>query len=481
MSLIYINDKTIIKKENENIIELEDAKLTSDDIITASLNIRDVITYPLKLANTTSPEQLKVEAEIKFYENAGLDLTKKYKTNYLVKEIEQESVYLVEAVAIDEEKLHEKFGTILDKTKHIDYISLSMESFSEFYKLYKKEPKRDAFVYLDKEQAFVAVYQNGEYLYSKTLDPLLSTLLKTISLDYDKFVEIISKKGVNKELYSDEEVFLSGDIDKFFSEFFISINNRLSYGRTLFYLENIDNIYFYAPFEIAGIDSLKNYWELSNIHFEIVPVEEINLLDKLTTVYNANHYKDEINFSIFPKPPKFYKTRIFLFSMVMFFTLAIFGGDFGYREYKNIKYQNKIDVLDKKIKVKKQKLVKLEKINQEILKKLSTYRTEIKNINSKEKYIKDVLEKGLNLLNNSKVSNDFILFSKLLKKNNLQAFVISKDKNSFKIGVYTELKNRKFIGMFMDDLLRFNYKNIETDKITTLNNKYYTSLIRFKK
>jgi len=481
MSLIYINDKNIIQNNDSNLEKLEELSFDKDDIITASLNIKDVVTYTLKLPKSTPQEQLITQAEIQFYENAGLDLNKKFITNYLIRELDKEEVYLVEAIGVDEETLHTKFQNIVEKTKHIDFISLSMLSFCEFYELYDKKPQRDAFVYLDNNQSFISVYENGEYLYSKTLNSL-NSLLKAISLDYDNFVKLISTKGVNKEEYEMDEFLIASEIEKFFSEYFMAINNRLSYGKTIFYLDNIDNIYFYTPFEIKGIDTLKNFWDLSGINFEIIPIEEINFLDKLNTLYNTHHFDEKINFSIFPRPPKFYKTKTFALSMVVLLTAGIFGGDFWYRQNQNNQIKTKIDNLNKQIKIKQAKLTKLELINKQILLELKKYNNEIDSIEKKKKVLKTILEKSLLLSNMPKVSENFVLFSELLKRNKLQSFILSKDNNnSYKIGVYTDLKNRKFIGLFMDDLLKNNYKNIRTDKISNFENDYYMSVIRFKK
>jgi len=481
MSLIYVNEEIIIKNDNSNLEVLDGLNVKSDDVITSSINIKDVVTYTLKLPKSTPPEQIKVEAEIQLYENAGLDLNKKFITKYMIKELVQEESYLIEAIAIDEDALQTKFKSIVDKTKHIDFISLSPFSFSEFYELYDKKPKRDAFVYLNENQSFIAVYENGEYLYSKTLNSL-NTLLKSIGMDYDSFKEVVSTKGVNKDAYEMDDFLIAGEIEKFFSEYFMAINNRLSYGKTIFYLDNIENIYFYTPFEIAGIDTLKSFWDLSGVNFEIMPIEKIDFLDRLNVLYNAKNLDNEINFSIFPRPPKFYKTRTFALSMVLLFTIGVFGGDFAYKEYKSNLYQEKIDKITKQVSLKKQKLKRLENINRKILNQLAKYNKEIDNIELKKKVIKNILEKSIVLSTKLKISKDFILFSELLKKNNLQTFTFSKEvNNSFKIGVYTDLKHRKYIGMFMDDLLKSGYKNIQTDEITTFADSYYMSLIRFEK
>ena len=481
MSILYIKDSIILKNDDNKISILDKLDFTKEDIITSSIDIKDVITYTFKLSKSTPKDQIEVESEIYFYENSGIDPNKQFKTFFITKELKQEETYLVEAIAIEEAILHEKFEKLVHETNHIDFISFSVFAFEEFYEAYKKEKKRDAFVYLDNNQSFIAVFEDGEYLYSKTLTSL-STLLKTLKIDYKEFVEIISTKGLVKEDYELDDFLIANEIDRFFSEYFNSINNRLSYGKNIFYLESIDNLYFYTPFEIKGIETLRNFWDLSGIHFEIIQKEDINLLDKLTLLYNSKNYQNGFNFSIFPRPPKFYKTKTFQLFMVIFITIAIFGGDFTYRHYKNQQIEQDIKKLNSQIKLKSAKLKKLELINKQILEKLSKYNEEITNIEAQVKVMKSVIEKSLEIVNLPRTSQDFILFSKLLKKNNLKAFILSKDNaTSYVVGIYTKSTNREFITLFIQDLLKHNYNNIKTNKISVMNDNYYISLIRFQK
>jgi len=199
MSIIYINiDKNRIYKKEKGVIErLEKVEYSKNDIITSSIDSKDILSFTFKLPITIPKEQLYTEAEIHFFENSGIDLEKNYITHYIVKGLEQEQIYIVEAFSIEEEVLHQNFKNIIHQTEFIDFITLPIFAFKEFYPLYEKEPQRDAFVYLDETQSFIVVFENGEYLYSKTLNNL-NMLLKTLDIDYKTFVKIVSEKGLKK-------------------------------------------------------------------------------------------------------------------------------------------------------------------------------------------------------------------------------------------------------------------------------------------
>ena len=123
----------------------------------------------------------------------------------------------------------------------------------------------------------------------------------------------------------------------------------------------------------------------------------------------------------------------------------------------------------------------MKKIDTIISAKLKLYNKQINQINQQISNYKKILSNALNLLNLPKTNTDFIQISKLLQKNKLKVFSISKTGDVFKIDVYTTQKNRKFIAIFMDDLSNIGYKNIQTNKITNTKNNYYISLIRFEK
>ena len=128
MSIVYIKDDTILTKTTSINIK-EGYHFAKSDIITSSVDLKDIITFTFKLPKSTPKEQLKTEAEIYFYENAGLDLNKRFVSFYIFKELEEEDIYIVEAIAIEEEILYQKFKPLLEHIHYIDFISLSTFSF----------------------------------------------------------------------------------------------------------------------------------------------------------------------------------------------------------------------------------------------------------------------------------------------------------------------------------------------------------------
>ena len=475
--VLYLGINNILAYEDDK-IEIQDIK-KSNEFIGSVVKFNDLITYSFKLPKSYSEQELKIESEIKFYEEANLDMSKKYYVIYINRELSQEENILIEAVAVEEENIRRVFKDRIEKVKYIDYLAPQFFVFKEFYPVTKTEPKRDAFVYLDKETSFVTIYENGEYLYSKSLNSL-NILLKSLKLSYDEFIELAKEKGLDKESYKEEESEQAIFIDKFFSEFFMKINNILMYGRSVFYLDGIDRIYFYSPFEIKNIDTFKDFWNLSGVEFNKLVVNEelkVNQVDLLALYYIKNlEDKNQYNFNIFERPPPIYKTEVGKLSIFMVLVLCLFGGDYYYRttiinplKRDVSKLQAVLNEREEKSNTERAKLNFLQTKYDSALKKENE-------MNDKIKFFSETIKLTNKIIEEPKVSDEFVLLSKLLKNNSLKVFSIDKNSTKFLIQVYATKQDRKNIGEFMNDALNSGFGFVSTKDILLKDNKYISKI-----
>jgi hypothetical protein len=479
---IYLNQDNILVYENDN-IEVKDIK-KEVGFIGSTVKFSDLISYTLKLPKSYSAQELKVESEIKFYEEAGLDMSKKYHVIYIHREIEQEDNILIEAIAVEEEHISKVFKDRIEKIKYVDYLTPQFLVFKEFYSLKKIKPKKDAFVYLDNGTSFVAIYKDGEYLYSKSLNSL-TPLLKNLGTSYHDFIDLVENKGLDKESYEEDEIEQSELIDRYFSEFFMKINNILMYGRSVFYLDGIDRIFFYTPFKIKNIESFDEFWNLSGVEFTKLSVNDnlnVNQVNLLALHYLNNiSDKNEYNFKVFQRPPPIYKTEVGKYSMFAILVLSLFFGDYYYKTTIEDELNGDIkklnSILNKKEQVAKQeqlKLTLLENKYNESLKKE-------KEIKDRIKFFTESIAFVENAMKAPKPSKDFVLLSKLLKNNSLKTLSIDRSDNNMSINVYTDKNNRKNVGKFMNDLLNNGFSNVDTKEILLQEKEVYISEIGIKR
>ena len=154
-------------------------KLDKKSFIGSRVSYSDVILHSFKVSDTISDDELKTNVEIKMYDDAGLDLQKKYKITYIKKELDFEDSVLIEAFAIEVDRITESLSSVLSHTKHIDFLALPFLSFTTLYKNKIIETKNDLFVYIDENEAFLSIYKDGKYLSTKSLMNLDDMAKKT--------------------------------------------------------------------------------------------------------------------------------------------------------------------------------------------------------------------------------------------------------------------------------------------------------------
>jgi hypothetical protein len=474
---LYLNKDNILVYENDK-IDIKEIKKDSG-FIGSTVKFSDLITYSFKLPKSYSAQDLKIESEIKFYEEAGLDMSKKYQVIYINREISQEDSILIEAIAVEEEHIKKVFKERLEKVKYLDYLTPQFLVFKEFYSLTDTKPKKDAFVYLDNETSFVAIYKEGEYLYSKSLNSL-NPLLKNLGTSYEDFIDLVENKGLDKESYEEDKIEKSELIDRYFSEFFMKINNILMYGRSVFYLDGIDRIYFYTPFNIKNIESFNDFWSLSGVEFKKLVINEdikANQVDLLALHYMRNIPDvNQYNFRVFNRPPPIYKTEVGKYSIFMLLIISIFGGDYYYRTTIENGLNSDISKL-KSILSKKEAKAKQEQLKLKTLEKQYNDTLKVQTgVKDKIKFFSESVDFVNKTIKTSKVSDDFIVLSKLLKNNNLQTLSIDRNESELSVIVYTSENNRKNIGKFMNDVLKSGFNSVNTKEIVLKDNTYISEI-----
>jgi hypothetical protein len=465
LRVIYLSKENVYINENDRIVKK--SFCFEKGIITASLSYKHILNITFKLPKSIEKDMLEVEAEKYVFTEGSLDYSKEYKINYLFKEYDE---YInVEAFVVETDILKTEYEKYLKVYKYIDFISAKPFVFKSFYDITNMAPKNDAFIYFDEDEAFLSCFENGEFVFVKSITKL-STLAKQLNLSIEETKTILTTKGLNENNYEDENVF--SIVESFFSQFFMKVSNLINYSVSYYGLSKINRIFFYSSFEIENLyDSFVNFWDLSGIEFKKYEIPtDYDAFDYTATVYNSKHYQQENeNFSVFPKPIPFYKTKTGVLVFLIFIFLTLILTDI-FIKYRTINNQNsEILTLKKKISknTRKQKLLK-----NAILK----YQKEISEIKKEniaiQKQISDISEKVLLLENIQKkecVSNQFADLVNELKKYDLKLLSFEKNDNHINLIIISKFDNSSNIARFMKDLYNLGYKNVV---LTEIKNKY---------
>jgi len=310
----YTNKKYVFK--GDAFQPLNRLGYNTSNFISSYVSNKDVISTTVRLSRSIPNEDIADILDIKAYEELGLDQA----INYVISHTEIENPgeeRLFNIFVVDPEALDELYLPVKEESKYIDLIVPA----PLLYKvLYRKDILQDhgthCFIYFTRYDAFVTFYQNGKFLYSKSIEFSLEQI-------YDKYCELVGEKVSEKDFFSVlESEGLKTNKDeyqqnfmKIFSEVFITINDIIIYAKRAFQLDSIDHMFIGSvQGPIIGLDEYsQNYLGLQsadlNFNYNVKNDEwYIDQLQYMLLLNSFNYIDDEesvVNLTIFPRPPSF--------------------------------------------------------------------------------------------------------------------------------------------------------------------------------
>lgn len=311
---VYTDNSYMFK--DDSFQPLKKLTYNTSNFITSYVNNKDIIATKVQISRSIPEEDVADILDIKAYEELGLDQANSYVISYV--EVENAGdereyhIFVAEPEILDALYLPTKL-----QTKYLDLIVPA----PLLYKvLYSKEILQDnnthCFVYFTQNDAFVTLYSNGEYLYSKSIEFSLEQI-------YDKYCESIGEKIDEKEFYSilESEGLKTTNNDyqqnfmKIFGDVFITINDIIIYAKRAFNLDKIDQMFIGSQRgPIIGLDDYsQNYLGLHSSDFNFnfnVENEEwyTDQLQYLMLLTSFEYMEDEssvINLTMYPRAPSF--------------------------------------------------------------------------------------------------------------------------------------------------------------------------------
>jgi archaellum component FlaC len=302
--------------KNDVFKPLDKLTYNTSNYITSYLNNKDIISTTVDISRSIPEEDIADIIDIKAYEDLGLDQA----NTYIISSIEVESAgeeRRYHVFVAEPESLDELYLPIKEQTKYIDLIVPAPLLYKS---LYTREILQDThthcFVYFTRNDAFVTIYENGQYLYSKSIEFSLEQI-------YDKYCEAIGEKVDEKEFYTilESEGLKTTNNDyqqnfmKIFAEVFITINDIIIYVKRAFNLDTIDQMFIGSEKgPIIGLDDYsQNYLGLHSSDFNFnynVTNDEwyTDQLQYLMLLSALDYMEDDtslVNLTMYPRPPSF--------------------------------------------------------------------------------------------------------------------------------------------------------------------------------
>jgi hypothetical protein len=283
------------------------------------LNTKSFITALVGISKNIPDDDIYDALENKVYEELALDMAVEYQMQY-VEAINRlsESDRFFHVFVVDPLTLEQEFAPVIESLKYLDYIIPAPLLFKSLYsKELIESSGTHGFIYFQENDAFFAVYNEQEFIYSKSLKYSLKQI-------HERFCELI---GESIELYAFENLLASQGLNaanpehqknlfKLFGEIFLHINDVITYSKRAFEIKQFETIYVGSAIgDIGGLDEYaQTYLGLHTLPFHFnygvktgdKTVDDIHQLMHLYTRLDSDA-RYECNFTIFHRPPPFAK------------------------------------------------------------------------------------------------------------------------------------------------------------------------------
>ncbi|MDR1460101.1 MAG: hypothetical protein LBI78_00445 [Campylobacteraceae bacterium] len=460
--------------------DLKRSSFKKNNFFISYVMTKDIVFGTIEISRSVSADDLQDALEIKAYEDLGLDSSINYKINYVetASSVSDQKNYVYDVFAINSDIMVQSFSQLKGKLPCVDYVTTAPMLITALYKksIIDQRGGAECFIYFQKNDAFLAIYQNGRYLYSKSLRYSLREINERFCsligerVDEDVFFEILKKDGLNTSDIRYQQQFM-----KLFGEVFLYINDIAVYGKRYCNISQIDRVYIGT--EIGNIVGMNEYaksymgLEAHNFNFSIAINAKEQYIDQIHVmmVLAAQLYieagdENAFNFTIFKRPDPLSKRSAGVLLGAIAAGLAagliypIFNYGFGFYnhiiyEMRNSEYQVKlIEANDMR-----SKIAILEKEYNSLK---ENYDTESNLLMTREGLLKEIKGKRVDYIMKGVTISDLV---KLTNKNNVKLNNISQVNNTIILSLVGQ--SEKYITELIDEIANTKLYTIRTKTI----------------
>ncbi len=468
---------------NQTLKPIENLSLNTKNFVISYIQNRDMIIASFDLGYSIDEAELDDMIYMKAYDELGLDPEKEYTiTHQKASTDEGSGVYNL--FITEPENIEETIASTIDKTTYIDLLLPAPLLYKTLYTSGTLEASEaHCFIYFTMSDAFVTVYKDGEFLYSKSLEFSLTQI-------YEKYCAMIGERVDEKEFFETLEAeglkatdsSYQQNLMKLFSEIFLQINDIIIYAKRAYGLDTIQRLFLGSiKSPIIGLgDYGYNYLGIPtfnlDFNFDIKNdewyVDQFQYMMVRTGLDYIENPKKVLNLTTVPRPPVFSKRASgqFIISATASSLLAL-GVPLFYLIQAYL-----IDAHILQLSSENSKLIKITNKYKNILKEKREVIKKNKSELSKLNFTFDGKAKTLSSIYNKKV--DYRLKSNLLNRfahdlveYEVKLEKISSDEDSFTLNVVSDddKKITKYIKYISKKYFN-SIKNIDIKRISIDNN-----------
>ncbi|MFZ3052687.1 MAG: hypothetical protein WA099_04700 [Sulfuricurvum sp.] len=302
-----------------SITDIASPSFSKEQYAISFLNTKGFISALVGISKNVPDDDIYDALENKVYEELALDMAVEYQIQYVeaVNHI-SDSERFFHIFVVDPLLLTQEFASIVDDIKYIDQIvPVALLLKSLYVKNFIESNGAHGFIYFQENDAFFAVYNEQEFIYTKSLKYSLKQMHERFCellgepIELISFQTILATQGLNVNNPEYQKNLL-----KLFGEIFLHVNDVITYSKRAFEIKQFESIYIGASVgEINGLDEYAQTYlglKVQPFNFDFgfntqeKNVDQIHQLMHLYARLESNE-RYECNFTIFHRPPPFAK------------------------------------------------------------------------------------------------------------------------------------------------------------------------------
>ncbi|MDD4856444.1 MAG: hypothetical protein PHU41_11455, partial [Sulfuricurvum sp.] len=207
------------------------------------LNTKSFISALIGISKNIPEDDIYDALENKAYEELALDMAIEYQIQY-VEAINRinDSERFFHVFVVDPLSLEQEFTPVVDAIKYIDQIvPVTLLLKSLYVKDFIESNSAHGFIYFQENDAFFAVYNEQEFIYTKSLKYSLKQMHERFCellgepIDLINFENILASQGLNATNPEYQKNLL-----KLFGEIFLHINDVITYSKRAFEIKQFE-------------------------------------------------------------------------------------------------------------------------------------------------------------------------------------------------------------------------------------------------
>lgn len=318
-SVISINPykNTYLSGISSYLSEVTSPEFSKEQFVISYLNNKDFITSQIVISKNIPDEDLFDAINSKVYDEFALDQAVEYKIQFIENfnsadgENRHFQVFIVEPSTIAK-----TFQAAVDKLKYIDIIIPAPLLLKSLYsKKIIEASGAHCFVYFQKNDAFVTIYNEQEFIYTKSIKYSFIEMHERFCelygerIEYEEFINFLSTASL-KNTDSEYKEYLI----KLYKEIFANISDILTYAKRAFEIDKIEQLYIGT--QISTVTKLNEIAEpelgirCNDFYFKYGHESDNAYTDQLHVLMHlyASLNEEEryrCNFTTFHRPPPF--------------------------------------------------------------------------------------------------------------------------------------------------------------------------------